>query len=177
MTGKRKEASDLPPRMYAYEKKSGHKTYYFIDTLNKRHNLGRDLDNALKAYLELADHIPASMAERMARLLYIKSKRRAQSAGIVFTLTIDEISTILKRSNGKCEVTGIKFNDSKMEGKRIKPWSMSLDRIDSKKPYEFSNTRAVCSYVNLALNEFGIDMLKTILVGLASKELKARKQE
>ena len=39
---------------------------------------------------------------------------------------------------------------------------MSLDRIDSSKGYTVENCRLVCTAVNLAMNEWGEDVLERI---------------
>ena len=54
MVGRRKTASSLPPRLYAYKGKR-QDTYYTITATNERMNLGHDLLTAKRKLLELEE--------------------------------------------------------------------------------------------------------------------------
>ena len=54
MVGRRKTASPLPPRLYAYKGKR-QDTYYTITVTNERMNLGHDLLTAKRKLLELEE--------------------------------------------------------------------------------------------------------------------------
>lgn len=77
-------------------------------------------------------------------------------------ITAETLKLILLRSNGVCEVTGIKFSDAIPEGCRTAPYAMSIDRVDSSKGYTLANCRVVCFSVNVAMNEWGEDVLLRI---------------
>ena len=69
-----------------------------------------------------------------------------------------------KIQKGKCELTGLPFDLSTPQNTKNNPYSPSLDRIDSKnKNYTPENTRVVLSAVNMALNEFGLEVMKPIM--------------
>lgn len=66
------------------------------------------------------------------------------------------------KSDGKCQVSGIEFNDFRPLGSTKRPWYPSIDRIDSRKPYTAENCRVVCVAVNVAMGEWGIGVLTAI---------------
>lgn len=99
-------------------------------------------------------------------------RSRAAAAGIEMLLTEDDLETMKARTNGQCELTGIRFSDEKPLGKRFRPWMPSVDRIRCTLPYQLSNCRIVCAYVNLAINDLGEDEFYK----LASMFVKAHKR-
>lgn len=74
----------------------------------------------------------------------------------------DELEELWRRSGGRCELTGIEFNVDPHGNCVKRPWAPSIDRKDNAKGYEFENCRLVCTAVNLALNEFGDEVLMRI---------------
>ncbi len=50
----------------------------------------------------------------------------------------------------------------KKPGWRRAPWAPSVDRIDSSKGYVPGNVRLVCVAANLAMNEWGEDVLARV---------------
>jgi hypothetical protein len=86
-------------------------------------------------------------------------------------MTAEEFIAMAERAGGKCEVTGIPFSTQKAPGQVKHMWAPSVDRIDCRGGYEASNCRLVCVAVNLALNEFGIDVLSRIALALGSRPL------
>lgn len=73
----------------------------------------------------------------------------------------EQLQRAYARSHGRCELTGIKFSFSPYGGKRA-PFAPSFDRIDASKPYTPSNIRVVCFAVNVALNQWGEDVFRSI---------------
>lgn len=98
-------------------------------------------------------------------LLLSDTKYRAKRKGIECTLTRAEVQEVLKRSKGRCELTGIRF-DRAYKGVNNeyhhRPFKPSLDRIDAKKGYTLDNVRVVLFMVNTALSEFGERMFERI---------------
>lgn len=77
---------------------------------------------------------------------------------------------MFERAQGRCEVTGIPFNDTLLSG-RVRPWKASIDRIDSEEGYHPENCRLVCVAVNAAMREWGEQILWTIANALVSRIL------
>lgn len=92
-------------------------------------------------------------------------RNRAKRKGIACSLTADDIANLLERCRGRCEVSGIPLNWSNPTGARYKPYSQSLDRIDSAGGYSLSNCRIVCYAVNLAMLSWGESVFSNIAVG------------
>jgi len=80
MVGRRKIASSLPPRLYAYKGKRCD-TYYTITAANERMNLGHDLTLAKRKLLELEEG--KSLTGTVGELLddYLKEVERKVSSG------------------------------------------------------------------------------------------------
>jgi len=68
--------------------------------------------------------------------------------------------TLYARANGRCEVTGIRFDRMKPESASRRPWFPSIDRKDSRGNYSLENCRIVCVAVNIAMCEWGHFVLK-----------------
>lgn len=87
--------------------------------------------------------------------MYLKAEARARELNRAFTLTIAQFANVIERAQGRCELTGMAFDATKL-GPNIKsPYAASLDRIDSTRGYEASNVRLVCLIVNVALSNWG----------------------
>ncbi len=86
------------------------------------------------------------------------------------TIIRDDLMELWKRQNGLCEMTGIRMTWG--QG-RIQPTSLSVDRIDSDKPYELGNVRLVCH----AINCFRGRMTDSQMLGMAKKLIRHAKRK
>lgn len=98
-----------------------------------------------------------------------KTKQRGEESGKGCSITRDEFLFVLLRSNGFCEVSGIPFSDDKPDGSTVSPWQQSIDRIDASRGYHLDNIRIVCFAVNVAMREWGEDVLMRISQALVMK--------
>ena len=99
-----------------------------------------------------------------------RAEYRAKMRGIAFMLTLDDMEYLFIRSRGMCEVSNIKFdNDRKHEDAACRPWAVSIDRIDSSKPYTRDNCRLVCVAINMALGQWGAKVLKKMATAIVFK--------
>lgn len=103
----------------------------------------------------------------LARLLS-QARAKAGPRGLDFDLTLPELRLIHARSKGCCELTGIPFSNESWGGYR-KPFRMSLDRHDPREPYTYTNCRLVCVAANLAMNEWGEEVLRMMLKSMRLK--------
>lgn len=96
-----------------------------------------------------------------ATFLLRSAKQRTIKHGGSINITVEWVeSKIIK---GVCEVTGIPFDLSPSNFKRMNPFAPSLDRIDSRnRDYSETNTRVVLASVNVALGEWGLDVMRPI---------------
>ena len=97
-----------------------------------------------------------------ASLLLNAAKDRCKISNGKVTITKKWI--LEKIENGFCELTGLPFDLNYFENHRHNPYSPSLDRIDNKnRDYTIENTRVILWGANIALSEFGLDVIKPIL--------------
>jgi len=87
--------------------------------------------------------------------MFRQAMKNAKTRNIPWTLTWEEFSAVVRRANGRCEVSGIPFEfDQRAYGRR-RPFIPSLDRKLSEWGYTKKNVRLVVAIVNQALSEWG----------------------
>lgn len=167
---------NLPPRM---EARPGKKwtSYRYIPRHGKKHNLGRDLDTALKRYAVLTQAKPAfdPLSDRAILELWARHRKGAKQRGLEFGVTLDEVRALMRHQDGRCAVTRLAFKDEKPKGMRIRPWMPSLDRIKPTLGYSAPNLRIVCGFVNIALNGFGDSFFEVVLQPLIQAAIEAER--
>lgn len=108
--------------------------------------------------------------------IYRKARANAIARKLPFLLSIEDVHAIAQRAVAKCEVSGIDFSYELVRGRsRIRSrmiWAPSLDRIDSTRGYTPNNVRLVCAAVNIALSDWGLDVLRKIADGLGTTDQK-----
>lgn len=107
-------------------------------------------------------------ARGRASALCAQARRRAKKLGVKFDLDVDWFYRRIKE--GRCELTGLKFQLGPYQNKRTNPWAPSPDRIQPGGDYTKENCRLVLYWINNALNEFGEATLEVI----ASRILKTK---
>lgn len=118
-----------------------------------------------KSWIDIVESLKKS---GFLRKKYLDIKRGAANRGIVFTLTENELETVIRLSNGRCALTGIPLE---LATAARHPFKLSIDRIDAKGPYRFDNLRVVCFSVNVAIGEWGEQVLEAISIGYAHQRL------
>lgn len=91
--------------------------------------------------------------------VFRRAHARAVRDGIAFDLTLAQFDVLVTRAAGHCEETGWPFSDQREPGVRIRPWRMSLDRIDNVQGYSFSNLRLVTAFTNISRNQLGLERM------------------
>ncbi len=145
-------------------------TYYMISPDNRYIGLGHRLDEAIEKYRELmAAHndlrwMPSIATESEAVRLFELAKKGAKRRGIEFSISLEDISRVLLRSNGFCELTKSPFSH-RATTNRVRPFAPSIDRIDSSVGYTKDNIRVVTTMANIAINQFGDAAFLSMLSG------------
>lgn len=166
----------LPPRMVLR-----HGAYYWTPRVEGRQvmrHLGKEYQGALHAYYEREEvpnadrkiwRVPAKENTRnWKQRMFLQKQASARRQGVEFSLTFEELTQIVKVADGRCQITKIPFEVRFSEGERRRLWAPSLDRIEPRKGYTFDNCRLVCAAVNMAMNDWGIEVL--LKIGRALKE-------
>lgn len=173
MTGKRKTPSDLPVRMYLVRGR-----YIYVNKAGSQFGLGKDKQKAMNEYERHRAREQGKTLKDLLRFeaaLFAATKKRAARRDMEFALTPEWLHA--KIAKGRCSVTAIQFNYDWVADKRSRPWIPSIDRIDPRKGYIPENCRVVCAYVNMALNEFGVEALHKIrrMAKILAPSLQAKK--
>lgn len=166
---------DLPPRLHL--KDGG---YYYVHR-NKWTYVADTRAAAMRRYIsELADsetlrraaamlmNDPKAMAKYMTEV-YWRAKKNARIRKIAFRISLAEYRAIVTRANGSCEVTGLPFDLQLRPNSFRRPYSPSLDRIDSALPYTPENCRLVCCLANAAMSDWGSEPFSVVAAALARK--------
>jgi hypothetical protein len=98
--------------------------------------------------------------------ILIALRGRSKKNGWTVDFDLEYLMTLYEQQEGKCAATGIPFDlSNKTRVKRFRPFSVSIDRIDSQKTYTKDNIRLVCLAFNLALNAFGDKVFEQVATG------------
>jgi hypothetical protein len=95
--------------------------------------------------------------------------QRARARGLPVDPDLVALTFELFEAQGaRCGLTGIGFDLRVVGcGQARRPFAPSLHRIDSSAGYTRDNTRLVCQAVNFALNAYGEDMFRDIVLAAA----------
>jgi hypothetical protein len=147
----------LPPKVHKRRRR------WFLVHKNKWHSLGITARQAQAEYLRLAEQLAIPVVHReFLTALYGKTKSRAKRLGREFNFPPEEFEALWKKADGRCMLTGIKFDVGNAPGHTRRPWIPSVDRIDCKKGYVPGNVRIVCNAINTALSEWGDEVFEKL---------------
>lgn len=103
---------------------------------------------------------------RLSKPVFTSARKNAKRRGISYDLSDAETEFIVYRTHGLCELSGIPFSPEGFTDYSRRPWMPSLDRIDNSRGYCAGNTRLICVAANIALNEWGDDVLYRLIDGI-----------
>lgn len=98
---------------------------------------------------------------------------RGQRMGKGCDMTANQLRQMLLRCAGRCEVTGIALSFERVDPKKTPPYQPSIDRANSALGYNAANCRVVALAVNLAMREWGAEVITRIGKAMFLKELQA----
>lgn len=99
----------------------------------------------------------------LVSMLY-NAKGRASKNNLHFDLNIDFLK---EKWTGRCELSGIEFAKDIISKRN--PFRPSLDRIDNNKGYTKDNVRIILWGLNLAINEYGLEIYLKIAKGVLNQ--------
>lgn len=104
-------------------------------------------------------HLSPETRKRL-RQIHAKAKQSARRRGIGFTLTTDDLARQFEAQDGFCSYTG-RLLGLKPRGRGAtlseSRFVLSLERLDSSRPYEADNLVLVCLGVNYAKNTASVE--------------------
>lgn len=175
----RPDTQHLPP----YIRKKGKRFYAQVTnpTTGKRTELaaGATVEEA-RAFARLHGISDDTMRQYVAPPGFLNSliysvRTNARTKGVPCTLALDDLRSMLDRSDNRCAVSGVRFEYSRAQGERFRPWAPSVDRINPRDGYVPANCRIVCAYVNLAMNHFGEATFRAIALYVAGSIRRSKK--
>lgn len=101
-----------------------------------------------------------------------QARTRAQVAGVPFEIDVHVLDEMFVDQGWRCSVSGIPFTtpgrgtDSTYHRE---PFGPSLDRIIPERGYVPGNIRLVCTIVNTAMNEWGLETLLMLFDAVAAQ--------
>ena len=102
-----------------------------------------------------------------AKLLFSYTKSRAKKKGIEFSIEHDVFASLV---SDRCHITGIPFDTEAPTGEHYRrAFAPSIDRIKNTEGYTNSNIRVICVAANLAMNEWGEDVLYRLSAAMCHK--------
>ena len=113
----------------------------------------------------LQDH--KSWLHRTAQGMTYRGRRTGKGCD----MSPKQLADTLLRCHGRCEVSGIALSFEKIGPAKAAPFQPSIDRIDSAKGYNAANCRVVALAVNLAMREWGEEVVKKIGKAVFLREL------
>lgn len=107
----------------------------------------------------------------VAEMIHDRHKRAAVNRGIPFDLKPGEVYALMKRAGFRCAVSGIAFAKRFADYGKRDPWAPSLDRIENRQGYTLENVRVVCLAANIAMSDWGLDVLIRLTRGVHRSSL------
>jgi len=129
-----------------------------------------------RGHIEKVKNSKSSWLWKMYYMLQHRIKM-SPTKNIKLELVYDDFVRLAILSNGRCQLTDIPFSSYKPKGARVAPYKPSLDRIDSSGNYSRENCRLVCFCVNMALNEWGEEVLEKLSMAFLYRKLRTEFEE
>lgn len=102
--------------------------------------------------------------EQELKKRFESKKKDARRRGIDFKLTIEDMKALFLRNDGKCDYTGVPFDNNKHK--------ISIERIDDKKGYERGNVCLTSAQVN-HIKDYALDKteIKVVRIDPVQEEI------
>lgn len=181
-------------------KKHGALYWVSTDTETKKqkwHRLGKTWSESVKKYEQLvfltrhSNYVgrhfygagEGPIPKKFLLEMMVNARKNAKAKQLECTLTIEQVIILAERTQGKCELSGIKFEYGEAAElksattRRKRVWAPSFDRIETSIGYIESNVRIVCFAVNSARQEYGDEVLMKVAFALSNTQGFKQKQK
>lgn len=135
---------------------------------NDRQEAGRE---TARADAKVHYRAKARTLEGRLHQIYVRAwhtTARWKKKNMGFDLDEAWLRELWESQGGRCAVTRLPFDLRPYESLKRNPYQPSLDRIDSKQGYVKTNVRFVLFAVNIALNEWGLEVFGPIAEALCA---------
>ena len=133
----------------------------------------RDRRTAWEALLTFAEETELGFREpelrewgSIVKKMFERHRFGAKKRNLEFKITLKDIEGLIRANELHCSISGIKFHINDTADVARNPWAPSIDRIDSRLGYVPGNIRIVCLAANLAMNNWGYDVLLRLANGV-----------
>lgn len=109
--------------------------------------------------------------KEVAAIACSRHRSGALKRGIPFELKPAMVYAMMKATGFRCSVSGIPFSKRFATAGDRDPWGPSVDRIENRQGYTLENCRIVCLAANLAMNDWGLDVLLRLSRGIHRSSL------
>lgn len=98
--------------------------------------------------------------------VYERHRRSASVRNMTFDLEPSDVYAMMKATGFRCAVSGVPF--VKDANAPRDPWAASIDRIENRQGYTRDNVRVVCLAANIAMSNWGHDVLLRLARGVVN---------
>jgi hypothetical protein len=113
--------------------------------------------------------------QRWLGRLVASAKGHARKAGRPFELTTEFVETLYAQQEGRCAVTGFRFDQRRFPEALVKhPFAPSIDRKSSSGGYTTENVRLVCVAVTFGMGQWGEEVFLTLARAATDHEKRER---
>lgn len=130
-------------------------------------NLNREATSGWREDYDRADRDWKTVAEMM----HGRQKHAATHRGIPFDLKAGEVYALMRATAFRCAVSGVAFAKRFASDGKRDPWAPSIDRIENRQGYSVENVRIVCMAANIAMADWGFDVLLRLSRGIHRSSL------
>jgi hypothetical protein len=126
-------------------------------------------NEARKGQREKREWTAPSPLPAWGKRLYDQTYRNAVKRGLLWRIRDFELAEMIRRADGRCEVSGIPFSFERHASAMRRPFAPSIDRIDSAVGYTPANTRLVSCIVNSAMGEWGEETFLKVVQAVSER--------
>lgn len=164
-----------PLPLHVHMVQSGGRRYFYFQANRGQENEGPRIRlKSPRSHVEIAEaqrRSAAAGASPRGPVLrcYTAAKGRAKTHHLQFSIDIPFLIDLLQLQGNRCAVSGIEFDERGYAACHMKPFGMSIDRVDGSCGYTKGNVRLVCCIANFAMGQWGLPALESLAHAIVAK--------